>query len=199
VRASSAGLSVAICSRQRRKSRTSASSVARAGGQFVGIGNVIGRAQQRHLVGAGKAEQLFQRLVAKAALGGVEDPLERQVVRRLAHQPQIGQRIADFGAFIEPEPADDAIGQADLDEAVFELARLELRAHQDRHAIERAALALQPLDFLAHAARFLGRVPHPDHAQLVAAVALGPQLLAQALRILGDQARCRAQDMRVER
>jgi hypothetical protein len=48
--------------------------------------------------------QLFQRFVAKAALGGVVDALEGQIVGRLGDQAQIGQRIADFGAFVKRKP-----------------------------------------------------------------------------------------------
>ena len=50
--------------------------------------------------------------IADAALGLVDDALERQVVIALGDQAQIGHGIADFGALIEARAADHAIGQA---------------------------------------------------------------------------------------
>src|SRR5690606_20968833 len=97
----------------------------------------------------------------------------------LGDQPQVGERGADLGAFVEAEAADDPVIEADGDEAVLELAGLELRADEDRDLRQRGALVLQPLDLLADAARFLGPVPDADDAQLVAGVALGPQRLAE--------------------
>ena len=103
--------------------------------------------------------------VAEAALGHVDDALEGEVVGRLRDHAQIGERVADFRALVEARAADHAIGQAELDEAVFEFAHLERGAHQDGDLVERvvlaalARLALQLLDLLADGARFFLRVP----------------------------------------
>src|SRR3546814_13087301 len=75
---------------------------------------------------------LLHRLVAKPTLRRVDDALEREVIVRLGDDPQIGQRIADFGPLIEAEAAHDPVGQADRNEAVLELAGLELGADQGR-------------------------------------------------------------------
>ncbi len=75
--------------------------------------------------------ELCHRLVAQPAFGGVDDAFERQVVGGLVDDAQIGERVADFGAFVEAETADDAVGEADLDEPVLELARLVLGADQN--------------------------------------------------------------------
>ena len=93
--------------------------------------------------------QHLQRRVAEAALGHVDDALEGEVVGRLVDQAQIGQRVADLGALVEARAADDAVGQAEGDEAVLELAHLERGAHQDRDLVERVSVALQRLDLLA--------------------------------------------------
>ena len=82
---------------------------------------------------------LGHRLVAEAALGTVDDPLEGEVVGRLGDDAQISERVADLGALVEAEAADDPVGQADGDEAVLELAGLELGADQDRGVVEAAA------------------------------------------------------------
>ena len=156
-------------------------------GQFVAIRQLQRGRRQRQAGAARVRVHRFQRLGAEPALGDVVDALERQVILRLGDEAQIGQCIADLGALVEAETADDAIGNADLDEAVFELAGLVLRTHEDRHLVEPRALTLEPLDRLAHPARFLGRVPHADDLDLLAAIDLGPQGLVVALRILADQ------------
>ena len=103
------------------------------------------------------------------------------------HQPQIGQRVPHFGALIKAEPADDAIGQADGNEAVFKQARLELGAHQDRHVVQRNALARQPLGLVAHQPGFLRPVPHARHFHALTAGVGGEQRLAQPAAVVRDQ------------
>ena len=99
--------------------------------------------------------------VAEAALGHIDDALEGEIVGRRIDHAQIGERIADFGALVEPRAADHAIGQAERDEAVFEFAHLERGAHQDRDLVERMGpiVALQLLDLLADGAGFLLGIP----------------------------------------
>ncbi len=165
-------------------------------GQFVAVGKLQSGRRQRQAGAPCVAVHLFQGLCAKPAFGLVVDPFERQVILRLRNQPQIGQRIADLCAFVETEPPNDAVIDADLDEAVFEFAGLILRAHQNGDLAQRCAFTLQPLDRLAHAARFFGCVPYPDHLDLVAAVDVRPQGLVVALAVGPDQPRRRAQNMR---
>ena len=114
----------------------------------------------------------------------------------MGDQAQVGERVADLGPFVEAEAADDLVAEADGDEAVFQLARLELRAHQDRHLVQRRALSFQPLDLVADAAGFLGPVPDADDAHFLARVELGPQRLAQPLAVAGDQPRGGGEDVR---
>ena len=80
--------------------------------------------------------ELGHRLVAEAALGDVDDALEGEVVGGLGDDAQISERVADLGALVEAEAADDPVGQADGDEPVLELAGLELGADQDRGIVE---------------------------------------------------------------
>jgi hypothetical protein len=81
VRASSAGLALRQIAPAREIAHQRQQGVARAGRQFVGIGNVDRGAGQRQIAApAGVAVQLFQRLVAQPALGGVVDALEGKVV-----------------------------------------------------------------------------------------------------------------------
>ena len=82
------------------------------------------------------------RLVAEPSLGRVDDAFERQVVGGLDDQAQVGDRVADFGAFVEAKAADDLVAEADRDEAFFKLARLELRTDEDCDVVQRLARGL---------------------------------------------------------
>ena len=104
--------------------------------QLVAVEQGGGGEQQRLLRCPGVAVDGRDGLVAEAALGLVDDALERQVVGRLDDQAEVGDRVADFGALVEAEAADDLVGQADRDEALFELAGLELGADEDGDVVE---------------------------------------------------------------
>jgi len=52
------------------------------------------------------------------------------------YEAEIGKRIADFGALVKSRAADDAIGQAEGDEAILELAHLERGAHENCDLVE---------------------------------------------------------------
>src|SRR5262249_61945549 len=97
--------------------------------------------------------------VAKRALGHIDDALESEIVGRRIDEAQISERVADFGALVKARAADDAIGQAERDEAVFEFAHLERGAHQNSDLVEGVAAALQLLDLLADTAGFLLGIP----------------------------------------
>ena len=139
--------------------------------------------------------------VAEAALGHVDDALEGEVVGRLRDDAQVGEGVADFHALVEARTADDAVGQAELDEAVFELAHLERGAHQNGDLVERmvlallARLALQLLDLLADGARFFLRVPGAGDLHLLAGHVLGAQRLAEPAFVVGDQVRGGGEDV----
>src|SRR3546814_12499112 len=57
-------------------------------------------------------------LVAEAAFGRVDDAFEGEIVGTLVDEAEIGERVADLGAFVEAKTPDDAIGEADRDEEV---------------------------------------------------------------------------------
>ena len=130
-------------------------------------------------------------------MGCVDDPLEREVVGGLTDQPQVGDGVADLGALVEAEAADDLVGQADRDEPLLELAGLELGADEDRDVVEaEPPRAHVGFDFLADAARLLGAVPDADDADLLAVAGVGPQRLAEAAGIVRDEAVGGGEDVR---
>ena len=81
---------------------------------------------------------------AEAALRRVDDALEGEVVGGVHGGAEIGERVADLHALVEARAADDAIVQAERDEALLELAHLEGGAHQDRHLVQRVAAGAAP-------------------------------------------------------
>src|SRR4051794_19296022 len=83
------------------------------------------------------------RLIAKPAFGNVDDPFKGEVVGRGLDQPQIGDGVADFSALIKTEAADDLVRQADRNEALLELTRLELGTDQDCCFGDRTPLTAQ--------------------------------------------------------
>ena len=138
--------------------------------------------------------------VAEPALGHVDDALEGEVVGRLCDQPQIGQGVADLHALVEARAADHAIGQAERDEAILELAHLERRAHQDRDLVEivrpaGAVIALELLDLVADRARFLLGIPAGGDLHLLAGHVLGAQRLAEPAFVVRDQVRGGGEDV----
>ena len=127
--------------------------------------------------------------VAQAALGDIDDTLEGEIVGRRIDQPQIGERVADFGALVEARAADDAIGQAQRHKAILELAHLERGPHQNGNLVERMAVALQLLDLFADGARFLLGIPGAGDEDFFAGHVLGAQRLAEPAFVVGDQMR----------
>ena len=134
------------CARQRSKAATrSRSAAARLGLQLVGLDE---RRAPPRISGTRCA-----RAHDRAATCSVASPSPRfgmLTMRSKARSSagwltsaQIGERVADLRALVEARAADDAIGQAERDEAVLELAHLERGAHQDGDLVERMAVALQ--------------------------------------------------------
>ena len=121
--------------------------------QLVGFDDRARRLEQRNAALAGMVVQHLHGGIAKPALGHIDDALEGEVVGGRIDHAQISQRIADFGALIESRAADHAIVQAERDKAVFHLAHLVGRAHEDRDLVQVLAGALQLLDLLADRAR----------------------------------------------
>ena len=127
---------------------------------LIGFDDVSCRRQHRNVADAGIIVQCADGGVAKTALRRVDDALEGKVVGRLADETEISHGIADFEALVEARAADDAVVEAERDEAIFELAHLEGGAHQDRHVVEivpdtAGIAALKLLDLLADGAGFL--------------------------------------------
>ncbi len=173
--------------------------VARLGLELVGRGDRAGGLGQRHAALAGVVVQQLNGGVAEAALRRVDDALEGEVVGRCVDDAEIGHGVADLGALVEARAADHPIGQAEGDEAIFELAHLERGADQDGDLVEQVAGALQPFDLLAdRAGLFLG-VPGAGDRDLLAQHVLGAQRLAEPALVVRDQVGGRGENVAGER
>ena len=137
---------------------------------------------------------------AEAALRHVDDALEGEVVgAACATTRKIGQRIADFQALVEARAADDAVVEAERDEAVLELAHLEGGAHQDRHVVELVALAAGSCSISSPTARASSSESQAAWTCTLASSgfdAVGEQRLAEPALIVGDEVRGGAEDVR---
>ena len=172
-----------------------AQDLARLGLQLFRLDQHARGLQQRNAFAPGIFVHDLKGRIAKAATRRVEDAFEGQIIRRLCHDAQIGQRIADFGALIKARSANHPIGKAQSDETFFEFAHLERGAHEDRHFIEALATTLQLLDLLANAARLFFRIPHTRDDGLFTILAIGEEGLSQTPFIVGNQMRRRRKDM----
>ena len=169
--------------------------LARPRPELVGPGQAPRRARKRDAVGAGQAMEGLQGGLAQAALGHVDDALERQVVAGLGDDAQVRHGVADLLALVEPGAADHPVGHGEGDQALFELAGLEPGAHQHRHLVQGVALGVQGLDLFAGDAGLLLAVPDAEHAHLLAGAEVGPERLAQPSLVVGDERRRGAQDV----
>ena len=83
---------------------------------------------------------LLERLhhaLADAARRHVDHPAQADVVVRVDDQPHVGERVLDFLALVEPDAADDLVGEPLAHQRVFNRARLRVGAIEHRdHRID---------------------------------------------------------------
>ena len=159
----------------------------------------LGRGAQRNAFRAGGFVHGPQRCVADTPAWHIDDPLERQVVRRLHGGAHIGDGVADFLAFVKPQPADHAVGHADHEQSFFKSPSLETGAHQHGDFRQLVAVAAQFLDPVADHAGLFIRIPQADDADFLPLLRIlppGAQGLAKPPFIMRDQTRCGGQDGR---
>ena len=83
-----------------------------------------------------RARTLLERLhdaLADAARRHVDDPPQADVVVRIDDEPHVGQRVLDFLALVEPDAADDLVGEPFAHQRVFNRPRLRVGPIEHGH------------------------------------------------------------------
>ena len=168
---------------------------ARLAAYLVGLDHQARHLAHRDTRRARRCGDLLHAGLANPALGDVHDPLECQIVLGRAHKAHIGVGITHFRAFKEARTANDLVGQAQHDEAVFKRAHLPGRTHQNGDIIVLVAGADKGLDLVGDKTRFRIPVPQAAHLYLLAGIILGPQRLAKTRAVGPDEAGGRAENM----
>ena len=163
--------------------------------KFFGLGQAARGCVSDERRGRAGGVQQRQRRLAETPARRVVDALEGEIVVGLRDDPEIGERIANFRALVKARAADHAVGHADLDEPLLELAHLERGAHQDRHLGEEtparcSASISSPISRASSGCR-----GPRARVGFVAGFGAGEQRLAQPVAVMGDESGRHAEDM----
>ena len=82
-------------------------------------------------MGVGPVAELGERFFAQLATGDVDDAGEAQRLLRIRDQPEVREDVFDFPPLIEPQPADQAVGDAAPKQDFFKGTRLRVRSIED--------------------------------------------------------------------
>ena len=163
----------------------------RPGRDARGVLGAAERGDERDPLPLGERGDRRLRAVPDATLGGVEDAPEIDGVLGVRDDPQVGERVLDLAALVEPRAADDLVRQADPDEHLLEGAGLGVRAVEDGDVARADPVVVgEGVDRLRDEGRLvvLGVPDVPDDALPRSRV--GPQvLLPSALVALDDGVR----------
>ncbi|EMH76398.1 hypothetical protein EHI8A_126200 [Entamoeba histolytica HM-1:IMSS-B] len=103
-------------------------------------------------------------------------------------QPQVGHGVLDLGALEESQTAIDAIGDLLAQQRLFQHPGLGVGAVEDGHLAAPGALLELAFDGLDDVARLVVLVEAGIEGDGLAFTGIGPQLLAEAAEVVGDQA-----------
>ena len=121
-----------------------------------------------------------------AALGLIDDPAKTDIIRRIADDGEIRERIPDLFALIEAVPADHTVGHAHAHEGA--LNRVRLGVHPVKHRM--VTPLLPPLDRIHDGIRDKGAllllVKGVIHDDLFPGAIGCPEIFALSLGIMGD-------------
>ena len=136
---------------------------------------------------AGRLAERREAGLAQAAAGHADRAEERLVVRRVGHQPEIGQQVLHLAPLVEADRADQPVRHAGPPERLFQRARLRVGAVEHRHVavapVARGAPALQLADDPLGLVALVGRGQQGDR---LPAPAAGGEGLPDPAAVLGD-------------
>lgn len=162
--------------------------VAGAAGQHLVVEQGLGRLPQVLALIAGVVSQYLEGAIADAAGRRVDHPLEAGVVTTVVDKAQVGHGVLDFLALEEAQAAIDAVRHGVLHQRLFQHPRLGVGAIEDGAVGQEAAFFLPILEAADHEARFVHLVEGGVERNRLALGPFGPQLLAKALGVVGDDA-----------
>lgn len=133
--------------------------------------------------------------VADAAFRDVQDAAQGDGVLGVGEAAQVGQRVADLLALVEPDAADDLVRQPDPDEHFLEDTGLRVGAVEDGDVGgARVALVGEPVDLPGDERGLVVLVVGHIAGDLVALALVGPELLRLAVGVALDDRVGRGQD-----
>ena len=145
--------------------------------------------EQRHLPPRRLRLQRPHRLVPEPARRNIDHPPQGLVglrVVRCRGQSQQRQHVLDLGTLIEPDVADQHVGDACPHQRLLEAARELIAAVEHRHVVPGDAFGVTTLHLADDAGGFGVGVPEADHLDAIAVRLAGKQRLAEARTILRD-------------
>ena len=153
------------------------------------------RGDERDPLAVGERGDAGLGAVADAALGHVEDAAQVDRVGGVGQHPQVGQRVLDLLALVEPGAADDLVRQPHPDEDLLERPRLGVGAVEHRDVAGTHAVVVGERSIPAGDERGLVVLVVGDVADdRLAVAAVGPQPLLPAALVAGDDGVGRPQD-----
>ena len=144
------------------------------------------RTPQRKLVRLRMCAQHLERARTDAARRQVHDSIERRVVVPVGDQAQVGESVLDLLALEEPQAAVDAVRDARREQVFLEHARLRVRAVENRRVAPVAAARDPVADLVHDEFRLVALVVGAIEPDRLALAAFGPELLADAAAVHGD-------------
>ena len=153
------------------------------------------RGKQRDVALAGVGAERFQRRAADAALGCRHRADEGRIVVVVRQKTQVGGDVLDLRLVEERLPAREQVGHALVAQELFERARLEVAAVEDRVVGKlRAVFELVRLQLHDDEFGLLLAVLAHGHRDRVAVAEVGPQLLVEQLLVVRDDGVRRLED-----
>ncbi len=162
--------------------------VAGTAGQHLVVEQCLGRLPQVLALIASVVTQYLEGAIADAAGRGVDHPLEAGVVATVVDKAQVGHGVLDFLALEEAQAAVDPVRHGVLHQRLFQHPRLGVGAIEDGAVGEQTPLLFPVLEAADHEAGLVHLVEGGVQRNRLPLGPFGPQLLAKALRVVGDDA-----------
>ena len=156
----------------------------------------LGRFQQRDPEVEGPLQQASQRTRPDPPPGVVDHPLERRLIEGIGDQTEVGEHVEDLPPLVEPDAADDLIGDTPPAKGVFHRACLGIGAVENGEpgVVQERSREHDGLDLLDDGPRLVHLVGARDQGDLVPVGPLGPERLPLPLRVVLDDGVRRRQD-----